>query len=314
MLYSLEKEKFGEYIKKIRKSLNITQMEVSKKTTLSCETLRRIEKGENLPTLRTIEDLTTVYKFDVLKLYMSSRQSNSLFSFYEYLDDLIINYDKNKLKNISSIFNNLLVYTDKLFNEREGLQLHAIVKGLELSYKKFGSKEALNMYLEAINITISGFQIINIKNYKYSYLEIKCLLLISLEYNALGKFEISNQLSLFLFNNYNIPSENFTNTTLLKIKLLMNISYNFHCLDKHQLSHKYSNMGIEYCKSNKTNYLLYGLFYRRGISAFLSGFPEYQYMSDLRKAIMLLNIYDMKELQNVYINVTKEKYNLTITL
>ncbi len=312
MLYSLEKEHFGQYIRHVRESLNLTQQEVSYLTTLSCETLRRIEKGENLPTLRTIENLTMAYKVDVIRLYMTARKENALHSFYEYLDNLIISYEHETLKNISSIFDAFFIQTEQIHNKKEVDQFMTIIQGLELSYTTHGSIEALNTYIEAIRLTITNFCLTDIQTFKYSYLELKCLFLVSSELNMLKRFKESNQIALFLLERYSFPVDLFSNTAILKIKLLMNIAYNYHCLDQHQLAFEYATLGIEYCKKNKTNYLLHGLYYRRGIASILGGFGEKSGFTDLRKSIMLLDVNDMVELKTQYINVTKEKYGISL--
>lgn len=120
MIVGINKENFGAVLKGIRISLNMTQKDVYCITNLTEETLRRIEKGQNLPSIRTMQDLTVAYKLDIIKIFMTMRKLNDFYSFYDYLDKLIIDYDTNKLKMLRQEFSDYIEDTEvEIFDQLE---------------------------------------------------------------------------------------------------------------------------------------------------------------------------------------------------
>lgn len=129
MIVGINKENFGAVLKGIRISLNMTQKDVYCITNLTEETLRRIEKGQNLPSIRTMQDLTVAYKLDIIKIFMTMRKLNDFYSFYDYLDKLIIDYDTNKLKMLRQEFSDYIEDTEvEIFDQLEIEQMEHILK------------------------------------------------------------------------------------------------------------------------------------------------------------------------------------------
>ncbi|KKC28553.1 helix-turn-helix protein [Caldanaerobacter subterraneus subsp. pacificus DSM 12653] len=63
-------EAFGEELKNIRKSLGLSQGDVSKHGFINRDTLRKIENGKVLPKQETLELLSHLYKKDLNELLL----------------------------------------------------------------------------------------------------------------------------------------------------------------------------------------------------------------------------------------------------
>lgn len=315
MFNDVYNNEFGMYIKKIRLKMELSQDYVSENANISSETLRRIEKGVNIPTLKIIEELSVFFKRDLVKVFVDIRENKDLIGIYQQIDDLIINYNKDKLLKLKD------TYLEKTNSKNTSqvsfdlIQFKKIIGGLELSYShENGSIEALEIYEEALKISIKDFILSDIEKYIYSYMDLKCLFLIALELNALKEFEESNMISLFLFDYIENRTRYIDNTTFLKIKIILNISYNFHGLDDDTNALKYSNLGIEYCLKQKIFYLIHCLYYRKAVALYY--LEELHDLSIIffEKAIIVLELQNMIELRDIYIKITEEKYDLIIEL
>ncbi len=317
MFRRIDNENFGEYLTRLRTTHNMTKLALANKAGMTDETIRRIENGQNTPSFNTLNSLSRVMKVDLVKVYVAMIGDNSLNEFYKKLDGLIINNDVDKLKSIAHEFS---FYEKKIYNSnvdeiKEVNQFKCILSGLELSFNADnGSKEASECYIEAINITIPNFTVLTIMDFEYSFLELKCVLLLALEENALDNYMESNRLSLELLE-YIDQSRIFSyadNLVSFKTKLLVNIAYNYHGLDNDKLAYRYSDRGIEYCIDNHSLYLLYALFYRRAVACYYLKIEEQQMIKDFSNAIAILDTYQMETLKECYIRTTKEKYNISI--
>ena len=137
-------------------------------------------------------------------------------------------------------------------------------------------------------------------------------MLIALELNLLKRFDESNVISLFVLDYIRTPSRHLESKDFLKIKVILNIAYNYHGLDDDVNALKYSNIGINYCLQKKTFYLLHSLYYRKAVASYYLEKPQNEYMNLFKHSIFLLNMQQMETLRKSYIQITYEKYNLKI--
>lgn len=60
---------FGEHIREIRSNLNLTQIEVAKMAGFQRDTLRRLETGQSIPKIETLDRLSLIYGQDLYILF-----------------------------------------------------------------------------------------------------------------------------------------------------------------------------------------------------------------------------------------------------
>lgn len=128
----------GTHLKNLRKTLNLTQKEVSKKGMINIETLRRIENGYVMPKYETIETLSIVYRVDLLSVFSSLRTSNVLFDLYKELDRAIVNYNVNCVFDLNNQLKAISLQKEKikLVNIKEIAQFELFINGIEEYYSQ----------------------------------------------------------------------------------------------------------------------------------------------------------------------------------
>lgn len=309
MFETYNAKSFGKYLKSIRVNQGMSQEKVSKITSLSTETLRKIENGYVLPRYDTLEYLSRAYKIDLLNVLKSFRYSNELFSFYHKIDTVIMNFDIDNINKLYADYNILL--NDNCFNnliENNDLnQLGLVVTGIQEFYNN-SFTAALKCFNDALSISNTSFAIDQYKTLKYTLFEARILLMISMCKASLKEFKFANNLLIFLLDLLLKNNSSSLDKSPLVIKIYFNLSYNYHTINELEQVIKYSNDGIKYCNSLKSTYLLHGLFYRRGIAKFMLKHDDY--LSDIQTSILLLKIADNNSLAEKYAMITQNKYGI----
>ena len=311
---SFDTQEFGNYLKKLRESLKITQNNVYELTGLSLETIRKLERGISIPRYDTLELLSKVYKVDVLQIFSLYRSSSELYEFYNNLDRLIVEYNQEKLTNLLEAFQNNVSdeTTTKVFEKKELEQFILILKGIEIYSSKENKEECFDYFLKAMKISNSSFELEHINKFKYTQLEHRILLLISLALSVTRDLKLANQILIMSLETYQLKYRLDFNDIRLMIKIYFNLSYNYFGLEDYQNSLKYADEGIKYCREHHSMYALSGLFYRRGIAKLFMDDDEY--MLDLKYAMQLFHINGHFKLAKIYQDITLKKYGIEIEL
>lgn len=305
---------FGEELKKIRKSLGFSQAYVQKIVGVSIDTIRRIESGWVIPRYDTLELLSVAYKEDLLELLKNSRSNRFLMEYHDELDHIIACYEwgaaatlKDKLhKNFSDDANLTMV------NPREFQQFLIFVDAIDQFHAGTArsSRSTRNDLVEALCLTIPNYRIRRFRQYNYTYIEFRILLLISLLIARENNFSFSNEILYYILDkisdkNYNTPYIDY-----LIINIYFNIAYNYHRLDNHVKVIEVSDAGITFCSEKRTSHVLYSLYYRKGIAQFILG--EEKYLDSIATAFYLLKAMRMPSLLEEYIKISKEEYGITV--
>ncbi len=315
MFISYNLVEFGDKLKTLRKSLGLSQVEIQSKAGVSSDALRRIEKGEVIPRYETMELLSSIYKEDLLVLLKNARVDKLLSEYHDHLDELITFYDDEKMKsleqeikkNFSNNFQNSVVNPDEV------LQLLELIRGTSLYNSRFKEdhEEAKKTLLDSLRRTLPDFTLKKYKNYKYSYIELRILLLLSILIAEKDSVTLSTKILSFIFDRLKDNSPSTYHHQLI-IKIYTNLCYNYHLEDNHQLVIEMADQGINFCLSHETTHGLNSLYYRKGIA-------EYQlersgYKSSLLKAFFILKLMGNDSLLEVYQEVTKAQYGIELDL
>ncbi|MBI9010961.1 MAG: helix-turn-helix transcriptional regulator [Clostridiales bacterium] len=302
---------FGEYMKKVRKSLNLTQKDVENLCKINVETLRRLENGKVIPKYDTIEYLSEVYKADLLSVFSAHRTSEVMYKYYKDLDDIIINYDLKKVSNLQEELNKVLTNKelDNMVNLNQVDQLKEVIVGVKAYYEE-NYLESIESFIKALKINNKEFSIESFKAYKYTLLESRILIMLAVSLSAKKEYDNSNDLlTLALKQLINVPNMTINYVQLI-IKIYLNLSYNHFNLNDLKQSLKFSNTGIKYCMDYNSIYCLFAFYYRSGVAKYLLG--KRNYKNDFRYCLTLLEIQDKKDLIEIYKKRTYEMYKIEI--
>jgi len=311
MFNSFNTEQFGLYMKKLRKSLNLSQANVVKNASINIDTLRRIENGYVIPKYETLEYLSKVYKMNITKIFCEYSYSNSVYDFYLQMDSIINHFDSNQVNKLSSIYEDILNNIDlnDFISQVEVKQLGIIVNGVTHYYNDQFEK-AYESFLNAMKLSISKYDINNFNRYNYTSLEKRILLMLSLSLRRLENYTLVEGMLLFLLDKFDDVELNSNNKIFMKLKILLNLSYLYHVIDDNESALHYSDCGINLALKHYTNYYLSILYYRRGIAKFILMHDDY--MEDLRNSIFFLGLTNQHDLIERYKKITFDTYNLSI--
>gem|GEM_PF-685278 len=313
MFSKIDEESFSNFLRDIRKSSGLTQRQVCLATGLSEETLRRLEKGTNIPSFRTMEDLSSVYKVDVIRVFMYHRQSNSVFKLYEELDQLIISNNMTNINHLSTRLNKLTADSKTNVTEVEMIQFQLLLQGLESTYTKNMDILPETIYIRALSTRHHNFNIKNFKEYSFNHLELKLLLLYAVDKSENQNYIDSNDIMLFIFEEYlklvKYIEHDYTFMKLI-VKVLFTISYNYHCLDQFEDVVFYVDTALRMLLDMSSFYLMHGLYFRKAAALYFLDYPADVYTPFFVHSFNVLQIQGMDELRSIYINQAKKKYHI----
>lgn len=282
---------FGKYISARRKSFSYTQRCLSNLSSVSIDSLRRIENGKVHPTYETLNFLSRPLKEDLNKTLLNYQIFNNdeYFEVKHRIEKKISNGLYNELEKDLSLLQEILV-NSKLDNylSISIKQLILFLESVILNTIDINYESSLAVLTEAIQLTTSKFTVDNYMNFTYSDFEIRILMNIALLKNKFSDIDKSIEMLTFCLCCKEIDDIN------LKISIIYNLSYNFHRIDLHEKALYYANKGISLCVENNNMYGLGLLYSRKGIAEFF--LENDNFINSLKQAV---NIYDMANQNNL---------------
>lgn len=314
MFVTYNLENFGSELKKIRKSLGFSQIDVQEKVGVSVDTIRKIESGRVIPRYDTLELLSVAYKEDLLELLKNSRSNKFLMEFHDELDYIIACYDKYAAialkERLHSNFN-----TDfklSMVSPHELKQFMIFVDAIDQFHCEVTAtyQNTINNLVNALQLTIPDYRLRRFRRYNYNYIEFRILLLISLFIAEEGNYTFSNQILYHILNRISDKSYSTKYIDYLIINIYFNIAYNFHMLNNYAKVIEVSDEGISFSLDKKTNHVLYSLYYRKGIAQYKLGYDDY--LDSIITALYILKAARIPKLLEEYVKITQEQYGITL--
>lgn len=304
MYYNLDQ--FGKDVTTIRKNLNYTQQIVSDLTTLSMDTLRKIENGKVTPNHITLELLSHVLKIDLNQLLLNYRFEN-----YIFINDLVTRID---LKLESGDFNNLI---EELPNLEDAIsknssqyannmlrQFYLFTESVIYKIQDKDYNLCLSKLIESVKLTTPNFHLDNFDEFIYSNFEIRLLMNIGLVKNIL--ISEKKGLDILKFCLSQLDEEQI----LMRIKIIYNLANTCYKLDLHDESLRYSNMGIDTCITNQSLSCLELLYYRKAIAEYYMN--DNNHINTLKRTITLYDISGKGKLKEMLIDSCNRIHKIDI--
>lgn len=316
LITSVDFKRFGSSVKEIRTNARFTQKCVSELSGINIDTIRRIENGFVIPKYETLALLSTIYKFDLTKLLIKTRDENELNTLYSRFDKVIVSMSDNRNENLAEL--NCLINDINLNNQLEHGEINLLKKFItSTTYMQSNNSYDHNSFIEelvnSLKLTIIDFRLENLSIFCYSELEIRVLLLIGIIYKAKG--EVGNSIPIFEFClNYLLltTGDNELNSIKMKIKLYYNLSYAYFKIENDSQSLKYSEIGVKLCLDYKTHYCLEMLLARKAVAEFY--LKSSNYLKTFKDAIYLLYAIGEHEQIDYLVNMTKVKHGIDLSI
>ncbi|NLI64635.1 MAG: helix-turn-helix domain-containing protein [Bacteroidales bacterium] len=301
---------FGDHLRNIRLSLGLTQVDVQNSSTITADTLRRIESGQSVPRYDTLVLLSKTYKRDLILDLKKHTSTSKLFEYYQELDQLIIKGNIAEIDNleqeVTKDLNNDL-NTDLLIQKSEATQFTLMLSGIKKYYSDSRSSSFEDFY-SALEISHPGFKPTQYEHFSYTDFELRLLLLLGLSLS--DALEQGTSILLYCLKSFENSSNLTTHEKFLLIKLYFNLSYNFHRSLDYKNALKYARLGIQFCNENYLSYCLAQLLYRKGIAEFRLGIDGYK--TTLKLALHMQIILGNPDQAEEYKRIAYETYKIEL--
>jgi len=308
----LNTELFGSKIRAIREELNYTRLQVDQLTGVNKETLRKIEKGDVVPKLTTLQLLSAEYRIDLIKLFNTYKDNNILLNTNNLIDNIMMNHadSTDSLDAYKILDKDIKSYN--LIDPIEIEQFNSFLTYLPMSQypDKDKKKAAIDGLIKAVSIRHVHFTIENMTKFSYSYIELRILFLIGVVYAELKDPKLSNYIFSTVHEHLEIDEYSSSKSKQLYIKLLINIAYNQHSLNNPSKVLEVAEHGISICNTYNSSYLLEALLYRKAVALHELKKPEALNTFKQVRAILEIKGYDQQ--LELYSKITLDKYNIEL--
>lgn len=186
---------FGEFLKYVRKSSGMTLEQLSNGI-CSVRQLSRIEKGENTASLFILHYLSEKLNIDLQeysRIFFTSGNFKA-YSIKNSISNLIKNQD---LVNLKEFINSVEDLDEFKYGENKQYILYS--RALCLTYLDYDYLKSIDYCLEGLKIEDKNFRITEITDRIYSSVGLTMINLISVNYDKLGKTDLSFLISEQLF-------------------------------------------------------------------------------------------------------------------
>lgn len=286
MFSSYNMQLFGKKMYEIRVSLGLTQTKVSKLTGVNVDTLRKIENGSVVPKMETLENLTSVYKYNLLEVLNHYKEDYTLIEYYQKLDNAFVNSNDDRITTISEIANEILKIDNTDLIIKKELDQLKIFAQLTKDYH-CGDFENYNKVIDelerAMRLTNCNFKLVRFDEFVYSIIEIRILILIGLCCSRFKQNDVAIIIFKFCLDYLKIREQlNDEFIRFIIIKLYFNLSYEYFLVQNDLKSYHYAKLGSEFCLKYKTHYLLAIIYFRLGTAQYY--LSDKGYKDTFRKA------------------------------
>lgn len=298
---------FGKELRRRRKLLRLTQLELSNLSDIHVDTIRKIEQGKVLPAQLTLDLLSNIIKEDLNSILLKYRICD-YDSFISLRNRIEAKFDRDDYNTLDTELEELKMYLDKINNEylyKQLIQLILLIESVILNKRHNQPEEAFQKLTDAINVTIPRFNLERYNKYVYNDMEIRIFMNIALLLNKLG-----NESSSLNFLNFSI--ENINDNSSMIPKISYNLSYTYHRLQNHHEALKYAEKGISYCINNRNFNGLNLLYFRKGIAEFHLNIDTF--MNSLNKAIYQSELLGQANVKKMIINNCKDMYGIELEI
>lgn len=315
MFHSYDLKAFGEAIRDIRKNSGYTQKNIREITGINTDTLRKIENGLVIPKYDTLEVLSIVYRYDLLRLLLHHRSESFIQNCSTQIDKIIIS---NSTEHLSTLVHDFKKYktehiTDIEVIEHKHLQQFEIfIQGLKdyFSDKNPVLSSIRNNLVKALKVTVESFELYSADQFKYNFLEIRILLFIGIIMRKTNECTAAIKILRYCLEYLTINSVDEWNNIHLIIKTYFNLAYCYHFCDDHEMVIECTIEAIELARKHHSTYGLAHIYYRKGIAEHALGYPSA--IESLTRSIQILEIEGEDSLAQKFKDVTFEIYGIQL--
>lgn len=277
----------GKSLKEIREDNRMTQREVSQRTGIHMDTLRKIEHCLVIPKYESLELLSYCYKKDLLELLKLARQDAQLIELYEALDEFVLQEDSQLIEKVEGSFYSIKARFQEdpsLVDLLEIEEMEVFIKSIKISI--INKEKAKALIVEILTKGNNRFDMNNLSVCRYTLLQIRLLMNLARIESEASNWESSN--SILAYISENIKANHNRYYFGLSIKGLTILVHNFIQLKNYEQVIYYAQKGIDLLIEKSSMYHMEKFLYWKGIAFYMLGRREYREI--LHQAYTMLEV------------------------
>lgn len=194
----------GKRIRKIREENNITRKELSERTYISEETIRRIEKEDNDPRISTLNSICRYLNVDLEYLLNEDKENNlKLIEYRKKIKYLLRSGDIRKAYLLVENLENLGLLENQINASKH------YYKGIINLNDNLNLQGSLNEFYKAFKYIYPNFTLENYKEFSYNNFSLKILLGLAISELRLGRIKLFGLLISYIFDNVDLSNEDY---------------------------------------------------------------------------------------------------------
>jgi len=312
-IYDLEK--FGNIILDLRNKRKITQTFIRDTEGLHPKTIKNLEYGNTMPNLDTLNKLSNLYRVNIHMILDQCKKDNNR-DFKRILEKL----DKISLDNKLEELEPVLADIKKLKTSNKDMNIEYIKNKLDQIDKfaeliKIKNKTDImnvmateQLCIQIIQLIHPNFDINNINTYYFNPLETRVLIALSFSYIRQNRYRLAVITLNVCIDNASLHVKSNQEHIPLLIHAKYALSYVYFINDENEHVISICDEAISLSKDMYNVKLLPHLYFRKGISEYLTDNNEYKI--SLRKSLDLLGLMDLDTSKELYTKILKDKYSI----
>ncbi len=265
----------GVALKEIRQDNRLTQSDVSQRTGIHTDTLRKIEQGMVIPKYESLELLSYCYKKDLLELLKLVRQDAQLIELYEALDEFVLQEDSQLIEKVEGSFYSIKARFQEdpsLVDLLEIEEMEAFIKSIKIAI--INKEKAKALIVEILTKGNNRFDMNNLSVCRYTLLQMRLLMNLARIESEASNWECSNRILEYISENIKVNHNK--HYFRLSIKGLTILVHNFIQLENYEQVICYAQKGIDLLKEKNSMYYMENFLYWKGIAFCMLGRREYR--------------------------------------
>lgn len=304
------KKKFGKQIKNYRELNGLTQEMVKVLAGVNENTLRRIENGQMVPRFSTLALLSDLYKIDCISMLNVCNFKSELINIYNALDQVTIMDSTESLNIIIKDVKTKMKSNSLRMNDFDRDLLCFYLTTLSSYYSNESCEKIVNQFELLISKKIKGFSFKDLDAFSLNPFELKVVMIIGLIHAQKNNMIESNRLLHYCLDKIKLFEHSYLCNYKLQIKILYNLSYNYHLLGLNEQALSLADAGLKILKEKDSIFNMSFLLARKSIAMYK--LKHQGYIKPLKQAINLFEINEQYEYVEMFTDIAKRVYNIDI--
>lgn len=297
---------FGLYIRALRKKKGLTQASIAAATGLNEKTLRRIELNTVIPQIETLEEMSLIFKEDLVMNFIKYNSQN-IEMFEKVKEDIerkIIQDNFEKLNEYIPKLKSLISTIKNPYYILQYRQYVLLIEGIVLYRRDNNYHESMKKFKKGIEISNDNFSINQYSNFIYSPMEFRLLMNIAFCIYRTGDQQRYLKILEFIMDEIDHSNEIYP-------IVASNLGNAYKRSKKYNDAIEIIKKGIKYCTEKSDYSMLPLLYYGKGVSEYYLNSNSFK--NSFKKAVTLTKLHGLNHLSTTIIKKCEENFQFEVS-